>query len=202
MTIKEIATTAGCNEKTVKRIVAEKFPGKMQHGKVTRFTWEEAHALMAILPKRNMVSDLGQMSSVPTANVLSSEVAAGSSLTSRDLDMISAIVSRTVAMTIQQLDVRLSKIETRVEERQALLPAPKIKPRDHISKLVREYAERNHVEFRTVWSDLYREFGYRTNTNPKKCAESRGMSIIDYLDAEGQIGTLEAVALDHLGGAS
>lgn len=201
MTIREIANTAGCNEKTVKRIVAEKLPGRMQHGKVTRFTWEEAHFLMSILPKKNMVSNLGQMSSVQGANVLS-EQAVGSSLTTRDLDLISAIVSRTVSMTIQQLDVRLSKIETRVEERQALLPAPKVSDKDAIRQAVAREAEFSQREHSSVWNELYTACYYRRMGNFKLQAKNSGAkSVIDYVDAQGLSGDVLAVALDLWGRA-
>lgn len=193
MTIRELAEAAGCNEKTVRRIVNEKMPGKIVNGKVTRFDWTEAHALMKLLPKKNMVDlghNLGQMPEVAPQNT------EGSTLSARDLDLISAIVSRTVAMTIQQLDLRLSKIEERVEERQALLPAPQIKPRTHVNQIVRQYADRVGMDFQSAWTDLYREFGYRTNTAPKVAAKKRDMGVLDYLESEGLIETLEAVALD------
>lgn len=77
-----------------------------------------------------------------------------------------------------------------------LFPAPEMAPRAHINMLVRDYATKNSMEYRDVWRELYRQFGYRTNTNPGISAKNRGMNIIDYIDSEGQLETLEAVAVD------
>lgn len=100
---------------------------------------------------------------------------------------------------IGKLDERLSRIESKVEERQALLPAPQISRRDHINKLAREYATRHSIGFSEAYTTLYREFSYRTHSNPSISAKNRGMAIIDYIEAEGQIDTLEAVAMEVFG---
>jgi hypothetical protein len=97
---------------------------------------------------------------------------------------------------IGKLDDRLSKIESKIEERQSLLPAPNIKPRDHISKLVREFAYNNKIPYSKVWTSLYRDFGYRTNSNVIISAKNRGMEIIEYIETEGMIETLESVAIE------
>lgn len=97
---------------------------------------------------------------------------------------------------IGKLDARMSRIENQIETRAALLPAPPMKPRDHINKLVREYSHAHGISFSDTWSKLYREFGYRTNTNPSLSAKNRGMTIIDYIETEGQIEILESVAVE------
>jgi hypothetical protein len=73
MTIPEMADVAGCSERTIRRIVAEKMPGKIKNGKVTRFDKQEAEKIMEMLPKRNMVGNPGQMSKLPMTNVQGSE---------------------------------------------------------------------------------------------------------------------------------
>lgn len=185
MTIREIADTAGCSEKTVKRVVSGLWPEKMQHGKVTRFTLSEANKLMEVLPKKNMVGNSGHLSSV-------SATTKESTLTPKDMELIAGIVSAVFA----NLETRMGRIESRVAERAALLPPPQIKPRDHVNQIVRKYAEANGIDFPTAWGDLYREFGYRTNSAPKVAAKNRGMGVLDYLESEGLIETLEAVALE------
>lgn len=186
MTIREIAETAGCNEKTVRRIVGDRWPTKIQNGKVTRFTLAEANQLMVWLPKKNMVGNLGQMSELPSPN------GSGSNLTQKDMELIAGIVSAVFA----NLEARMGRMEARVEERAALLPPPQVKPRDHVNQVVRKYAERAGIDFSAAWGDLYREFGYRTNSAPKVAAKNRGMGVLDYLESEGLIETLEAVALE------
>lgn len=175
MTIKEIADTAGCGVNTVKRWVSENMPTKMEKGKVTRFTWEEAHKVMDAMPKRNNVA---QMVQVP------SPIGTGDRIDRLEA-MVEKLVSAFLAMSVQNQPVQRMALE-----------APQIKPRDNINKIVREYANRNGIDHRTAWGDLYREFGYRTNSDPKKCAKNRGMSVIDYIEAEGMIETLEAIAIE------
>lgn len=190
MTVREIAEIAGVGIDTVIRKGKELYPGKFENGKKTVFNQKESIHIMGEIRKKGFIQP-SQNAEVPSQNA---EVTG--SLSPRDLDLISAIVSRTVAMTIQQLDVRLQKIENRVEERQSLLPAPQIKPRDNVSKMVREQAQKTGADYVTVYGILYKEFSYRTNSNPRECAKNRGMSIIDYIDSEGQIETLEAIAID------
>ena len=66
MTIIELAETAGCNEKTVRRIGKELHPNNFRRGVKTTFTKEQCFDIMAELPKRNMV---GQMSEQHRTNV-------------------------------------------------------------------------------------------------------------------------------------
>ena len=65
--------------------------------------------------------------------------------------------------------------------------------------IIREYSTRIGVDYAGAWSELYRQFGYRTNSNPSISARNRGMKIIDYIDTEGQIETLESIALELFG---
>jgi len=168
MTIREIAETAGCGTNTVKRWVSENMPTKMEKGKVTRFTWEEAHRVMDAMPKRNNVTQMGQVDRIDRLET-----------------MVEKLLGAVLALTAQnQLTPRLS------------LQAPQIKPRDHVNQIVRDYAHRAGVDFSTAWGDLYREFGYRTNSAPKVAAKNRGMGVLDYLESEGLIETLEAVAME------
>jgi hypothetical protein len=157
MTIREIADTAGCSEKSVKRIVADLWPAKMEHGKVTRFSLEEANKLMTVLPKKNMVSNSGQMSSVGAGD---------------RMDRLEALVEKLLGAVVA-LSVQAPRLA---------IAAPQVKPRDHVNQIVRRYADRSGMDFSTAWRDLYREF--------------RGMGVLDYLEAEGLIETLEAVALE------
>lgn len=188
MTIKEIADIAQVSPETVRRVGKDLFPAKYENGKRTVFTQKESIVLMDTLRKKGFVQPT-QSVEVPTQNA---EVR--STLTKKDFEMIGAIVASVMA----NLDGRMTKIETKIEERQALLPAPSIKPRDNVSKIVREYAIKTGNPFAEVWGLLYREFGYRTNTSPKQCAKNRQMAVIDYIEAEGMMETLEAVAIDVL----
>lgn len=122
-------------------------------------------------------------------------IEAESTLTPRDLNLISTLIKGIFG----ELDSRVNKIENRIEERQALLPPPDIKPRDAINKLVRDYATRFDYQYNTVWNKLYTEFNYHYNVNVKTCASNRSMTIIDYIETEGMIDQLHAVAIKIFG---
>jgi DNA-binding Lrp family transcriptional regulator len=198
MTMREIADAAGVSVDTASRKAKELFSAKFMQGKKVVLAQREAVEVMKQLRKVNFVELPQNAEALPQ----SAEAASGSSLTTRDLDLISAIVSRTVSMTIQQLDVRLSKIETRVEERQALLPAPKIADKDAIRQLVAKEAEFSSREHSSVWNELYTACYYRRMGNFKVQARNAGAkSVIDYIDSVGASGDVLAVAVDMWGRA-
>jgi hypothetical protein len=197
MTTKEIAEAVGKPEKTV-RTWAAKAAAKSAEagaklaeaqrsgGKAAEWSLEESCAIIEIGLGKNAASLFRENARNKT------EPAAGSSLTARDMEVIGGIVAAIMA----GMNTRVEKIEAKIEQRQALLPAPQIKPRDNVNKLVREYAHKQGIEHSAAFGDLYREFGYRTNTDPRRAAKNRGMAIIDYIETEGMIETLEAVAIE------
>jgi hypothetical protein len=198
MTTKEIAEAAGVSVDTIQRAAKELYPGKFGQGKRVAFIKSEAIEVMKAVRKRNFV-ELPQSAEVLPQGA---EAVPGYTLSERDIALVARVVSATVAETIKGLNGRIEKIEGVVDQRRALLPAPSIKPRDHINMIVREYASKNKIEHRDAWRELYRQFSYRTNTNPTQCAKNREMAILDYIEAEGMIDLLEAVALDVYGGAA
>ena len=208
MTTKEIAEAVGKAEKTV-RTWAKKAAAKTAEaaaklaeaqrsgGKPVDWTLDETIAIIETGMGKN-AADIFRMNAEGSKV---SSPAVDSCLNAKDIALISQIVSATVAETIKRLDGRMEKIETRIDQRAALLPAPQIKPRDNINKIVREWVASTGVDHRDAWNGLYRDFGYRTNTNPSICAKNRGMTILDYIEAEGQIDVLESVAVEIYGGA-
>lgn len=215
MTIREIAEVAGVSINTVFRKAKQLFPAKFQNGKKTFLASKEALEVMKAVRKVNFVlphstAELRQNTAEPSQNdevALQNDEVAHLAREPGPLGLGSSLANalRSIARGIELLEerqrsqeIRLQNIETRIDQREALLPAPDIKPRDHVTKLVREAAHRTQIEHREVWNNLYREFGYRTNTNPMVCAKNRGMTIIDYIEAEGQLEVLESVAVDFL----
>lgn len=201
MNTKEIAIAVNKDESSVRRWVkklAGKMPviaGKMSASspmKPADYTLEETIAIIeqglgknaAEMYASNARNSTGKLISLPE-----------SSLSQKDIEVISTIVSVTVAETIKQLDGRMTNIEQKIEERKALLPAPEMNPRDSINMLVREYASRNGISFSTAYSELYRHFNYTYNCNVNISAKNRDMPIIDYIESEGMIEKLEAVAI-------
>lgn len=211
MTVNELAFFCGKNKSTVTRWIAkcnESLRNKLQNAtkvKPADFTIDEVEVILnASSMSRDAVSILMQNArnnqTLP-GNDVSTSLSDKSSSLERAFEMM-ARAFETIAETQKMQENRLHKIEERIEERKSLLPAPQIKPRDHINMLVRSYASDSGNSFKDCWRELYRQFGYRTNTNPKKCAENRGMGILDYIETEGQIEILEAVAMDVFGVSS
>ena len=196
MTTKEIAEAVGKDERTVARWVSrvsDKMPevsDKVSKAKATSkaadYNLDETCAIIEIGLGKNAASLFRENAKHALAP------AQGSSLTARDMEVIGGIVASVMA----NLTARLGNIENVIDQRRALLPAPEVKPRDNISRIVRKYAHDNGIEYGPAWGELYREYGYRTNSNPSIAARNRGMAIIDYIEAEGMVGTLEAIAID------
>ena len=185
MTIKEIVEVSGCSESSVRRKVNELFPGFMETGKKKRLNQKQAIEVMSSLRKKGFVQPL-QNGGEPLQN------GEASTLTKRDMELIGGIVAQVMA----QMNNRVEKIEERIEQRQALLPPPQIKPRDHINMIVRQHVKDTGKGHRDVWGELYKNFSYRTNSNPRECAKNRDMPIIEYIESEGQIEILEAIAME------
>lgn len=91
----------------------------------------------------------------------------------------------------------MQQAQEKPQER-VMLQAPQLDPRAHIIKLVNEYVEKTGIEHRDVYTLLYRDYGYRTHCNAILVAKNRGMKIIDFIESEGQIEILEAVACEVL----
>lgn len=191
MTVKQMAEVAGVSKDTVLRKVKELYPERVKNGKATRLTQTEAVCVMKELRKKNFVEPL-QNAEVATQN------AKVSFLSEKDIAIISQIVSVTVSETIKALDGRMTNIEQKIEQRKILLPAPQLDARAHIKKMIDEYVSRNKIEHGDAYRYLYREFFYRTKCNASLCAKNRGMKTIDYIDNEGMIETLEAIAMEVL----
>lgn len=198
MTTKEIAEAVNKDVTTVQRWI-KRLNGKMQSidskmqssspMKPAEFNLEETCSIIEVGLGKN-AADIYRM------NAKTNSSSGDSSLTARDIDLIGKLTASIVAETMRQLDARMGKIETRIEERQALLPPPEIKPRDQVNKIMREYAHKHGIEVQDAWRELYRDFGYRFNCSPKICAKNRGITTLDYIESEGMMDSLLAVAIE------
>ena len=204
MTIQELVSFTGKSERCVRGWISKagiKTPyAEIAQGIRHGYTIDEVEAILgASSMSRDAVSILMQNARDGIAgNGAQVSLPGGQGSLERAFEMM-ARAFETIAETQRMQEDRLQKSEGRIREREAVLPAPQIKPRDRINMLVRSYASASGVPYRDCWNELYRQFSYRTNTNPKKCAENRGMGILDYIETEGQIGTLEAVAAELCG---
>lgn len=196
MTIKEMAAVAGVSTETVRGKAKELYPDKFENGKKTELNHGQAVAVMYELRKKGFVQPTENLE-VPTEHL---EVASSPS----NLDKLGAMVANLSiqmskameVMAVQQNQMAMMLAGNHLPDAKKMIPAPALDPRAHIIKLANEYVSKTGIEHRDAYTMLYREFGYRTHCNAILSAKNRGMKIIDYIDSEGQIETLEAIALE------
>jgi len=201
MNTKEIALAVNKTERSIRNwanklaeknsVVAEKISVSSPKNPAD-FTLEETIAIIEQGLGKNAAEMYASNARKTTGKLISLPE---SSLSQKDIEVISTIVSVTVAETIKQLDGRMTNIEQKIEERKALLPAPEIAPRDRINMIIRDYADRNRMPFATAYSELYKIFNYTYGCNVNASAKHRGVAIIEYIESEGLIENLEAVAV-------
>lgn len=203
MNTKEIALAVNKTERSVRNwakkvaeknsVVAEKISASSPMNPAD-FTLEETIAIIEQGLGKNAAEMYASNARKSTGKLISLPE---SSLSQKDIEVISTIVSVTVAETIKQLDGRMTNIEQKIEERRALLPAPEIAPRDRINMIIRDYAERNRMPFAAAYSELYKIFNYTYGCNVNASAKHRGVAIIEYIESEGLIENLESVAVSR-----
>jgi len=182
MTTKEIAEIAGVSVDTVQKKIKELYPEIVEQRKRTVLNKTQAIEVMKDLRKKNFI--LPQNSADLPQNSADSR-----------LDRLESLMEKLLLVTGNLLQVQQSN---QTQEKRVLLPAPQLDSRSHIKKLIDEYVSRNKIEHGDAYRYLYREFFYRTKCNATLCAKNRGMKTIDYIDDEGMIETLEAIAMEVL----
>lgn len=210
MTLNQISGIVGKSERTIRMWISKRSENTSERSEIisglsakisearktskpAQFTLEETIEIVRAGGNENLANLLMQNATA------THQTAVGSSLTNRDLDIIAALVSKTIAATTELLSGRMQNIENAIEKRKALLPAPEIKPRDAINKIVREYATRTEIPYNSAWNKLYTEFNYTYNVSVRVSASNRNMAIIDYIETEGMIEQLLSVAVRTLG---
>lgn len=196
MTFKEIAETAGCSVLTVKRFVADKYPGRTRKGKVTRFTYSEATEIMEALPKRNMVGNLDQKIQKPKSNDIGDRLDRLEQIVERLAQAVTALVAADMQKKVDgqggiswQHDPwrRLGPPIGPVEE------APPLTMRMRVNMAVRSMAAQEGRPQEWVWNDLYRQYDYRQGHKVKVLAENRGCSPLDVVEGFDDLGVLLAI---------
>jgi hypothetical protein len=199
MNTKEIASAVNKTERSVQRWVKKagdkmsSISDKMSSSTSTKPSDFDLDETLLIIE-----TGLGKnAAAVYASNAKDLQKPSDSLLSQKEIEMITKIVSVTVAETIKQLDGRMTNIEQKIEERKALLPAPEIAPRDRINMIIRDYAERNRMPFAAAYSELYKIFNYTYGCNVNASAKHRGVAIIEYIESEGLIENLESVAVSR-----
>lgn len=208
MTVKEISEFTGKNKSTIGRWILKADNGliysKLQNAtqyNPARFTIDEVELILKSGSlSKDAVSILMENARKPQdiqAELISNK-SESDIIMSKSFAVMADAFNRLTEITKSQ-ENRLCKIEDKIEERKALLPAPSISPRQNVSKIVREYSINKNLGFKEAYNMLYTDFGYRTHMNVSQRANNRSMAKMDYIEAEGMIETLEAVAIDTMG---
>jgi len=179
MTIKELAEVAGCDHKTVRKVINEAFPNLTKNGKVTRLTKEQCFDIMSKLPKRNNLGqNIGQMSKVDQG--LKGEVAE----LKQSVNGLISVVSRFIESQI---------VQPKEEPKQ--LP-PKLEPRDEIRKIINSYCHHTGTTQNVCWNLLYQECYYTLHRNFRLVGQNRTPKVsgLDIAEEEGFIFDILLVA--------
>ena len=182
MTAREIAEIAGLSVDTVQKKIKELYPENVEQRKRTVLNKTQSIEIMKELRKKNFI--LPQNSADLPQNSADNR-----------LDRLEQLMEKLLLVTGNLLQIQQSN---QTQEKRVLLPAPQLDARAHIKKMIDEYVSRNGIEHSDAYRYLYREFFYRTKCNASLCAKNRGMKTIDYIDDEGMIETLEAIAMEVL----
>lgn len=161
MTIKELATAAGCDHKTVRKVIAEAFPNLTKNGKVTRLTKDQALDIMLKLPKRNDIV-LNDSEKNSTVNMR--------------LDRLESKFNQLIDLLIT------TQIAKKEEPKQI---TAKLEPKDEIRKIINSYTHHTGTQYRDNWNLLYQECYYRLGKNFRLLAQNRGVKPIDIIIEEG-----------------
>lgn len=197
--VAQIANKFGCSEKTIRRVIKTLDIGvQLKAGNTNLYAENDVEKIQQQLAKNQMLqganSETGKRA---VKDVLSANFETSHSLSAFDFEMISKIVAVTVKTTIEQLMPAIPGLN-HPQPNQLQIEAPKLDSRAHVTRIVRDYAQAAKMPYQDVYSMLYTEFGYRTHSNPSKCAINRKMKIIDYIEVSGQMPALEALAEEFL----
>jgi len=76
---------------------------------------------------------------------------------------------------------------------QPQIEAPKLETRDELRRIVAK-AGKASGDFSGSWNLLYQEIYYRMHRNVNECAKNRGMDKLDYIESEGLLPEVIAIA--------
>ena len=199
MNVKEIAVVAGRQERAVHNWVKKASAKNAQiYAKIAQarsasipadYTIDETCAIIEVGLGKNAAGIFRTNTMMPTVSPDKL-----TSLTTKDIDVISTMVGRIVALGTDAVNDRLSRLEKAMGQNQIYLQVPEIRPREAINRLVREYAHIKRISFSAAWEKLYSDFNYTYKRNVNLSAKHREMSILDYIEVEGLIDQLYAVA--------
>lgn len=185
MTTKEIAETAGKDERTIQRWV-KKLSDKMPSVGVK----------------------LSSSNSMNPANYDLQETCAiiemGLGKNAADLFRMSAKEKPSTESRIDRLESLMEKMLVAVgnmmmlqgqsaQQKPPAIEAPKLNPREELRMIVNKAASESH-DYSGTWKTLYQEIYYRLHINAQERARNSKTSAIDILEAEGLLENSVAIA--------
>ena len=190
MNVKEIAKVIGKDETSIRRWVkraAGKMPamaGKMLASTSTHpadFDLEETIAIIEVgLGKKAA----GMYRRNAEKDAVSDKPASGS-VTVKDLEYLTVSFARIIAESNGSLDRRMTAIEDKLQERQALLPAPQMSNRDNLNMIIREFSSTTGIPYGEVWGMIFKEIYLVLNINLRQLIEYVDMPVIEYIEMIG-----------------
>lgn len=181
MTTKEIANAVGKDERTVQRWVkklSDKMSSVSDKMSVSSPTYPadytEEETLLII--ETGMGKNAAGIYRANLENSQGPQLKAVSGLSPVDVEVISQLISTTVALTIEKLDKRIQRVEQDHEEKKALLPPPGVSVKTQINNIVRDKAHSeggSGKDFSHAWTHLYAEFRDRYHIDLKARARNR-----------------------------
>jgi hypothetical protein len=184
MTTREIAEAVGKPERTVKGwatkagAISASAGAKLAsagHGKAAEWDLDEACLIIEIGLGKN-ASYLFRESSKQKAP-----------------ESIAEIVRATIAAMIPAIAAAIRGDYAPQAMGIQALPAPQIATRDELRRIINK-AGRASGDYSGGWNLLYQEIYYRMHRNVKECAKNRDMDTLDYIEAEGILPEVVAIA--------
>ena len=195
MTTKQIAEAVGKPERTVKGW-ATKAGAKLAsagaklasagHGKAADWDLDEACLIIEIGLGKNAAALYRENAKRPAST-----------------DIV-AIVRETVQAMIPAMveGIRYALGAAQPIAKAPALPAPApLTPRDELRRVM-VAAGAASGDYAGAWGQLYQEIYYRLHRNVKECAKNRGVSALDYIEDEGMLPAVVAIAREVFGGAA
>jgi hypothetical protein len=183
MTTKQIAEAIGKTERSVQmwpKKAGEKI-SSAGHGKPADYTMDETLAIIEVGMGKNAAGIFRANAEKPAPDTTS----------------IAAIIRETITAMVPVL---VEVVRGTIPQQQiAALPAPvELSQRDQLRRVINGYAHRSG-DHAGAWRELYTQFYYRYHRNIRECAKNRGMDTLDYVENEGIMGDLLALAVSIYG---
>jgi hypothetical protein len=169
MTVKELSNLFDVSAETVKRVIREMFPDKMENGKRTVLNEEECVKLGSEIRKKGYIQPT-QNEQVPTQNEqVINQFTKALEIFSKTLDSID---KRLFNLENKQIENKTKQIEY----------IPEMTIRQRVVKNIREYSFKAYGNYFDGFNELYKNVYYRLHINLNCRAAEFNIKIIEYIE--------------------